>query len=201
MTTSLGLGQRVWVDHDGSRAYGRIASLPPVHHGEPARFIALLDGKGTIVVCFEDREGAQWGFAATLTQTKSRPVSPLAPSGALLACNVAVTPPLSTVPANEEADDQGLEVLPGRGYPVALFELRGERCRALEFVSGSVCGSSTKAAAPSAKSLPYLTRSRATPRASRCCSMGSQLPSSAPGAARQAVGLRGSRRALVTRSA
>ena len=64
MTASPGLGQRVWVDHDGSRAYGRIATLPSVHQGEPARFVVLLEGKRTVVVCLEDRKGTQWDFAA-----------------------------------------------------------------------------------------------------------------------------------------
>jgi hypothetical protein len=61
---SLRFGQRVGVDHGGARAYGRIASLPPVRQGEPPRFIVLLDGKGSIVVCSEGRKGEQWDYAA-----------------------------------------------------------------------------------------------------------------------------------------
>ncbi|MET0218322.1 MAG: hypothetical protein ABW205_10420 [Burkholderiales bacterium] len=59
----LRLGHRVWVNHDDGRAYGRIASLPPVLSSAPARFVVLLDGKRTVVVCSEDRKGGQWDFA------------------------------------------------------------------------------------------------------------------------------------------
>jgi hypothetical protein len=46
-----------------SRAYGRIASLPPLLYNEPARFVVLLERKRTVVVCSEDRKGTQRDFA------------------------------------------------------------------------------------------------------------------------------------------
>jgi hypothetical protein len=58
------LEHHVWVDHDGGRAYGRIAALPPVDQGESARFVVLLDNRRTVVACLEDRKGSQWGCAA-----------------------------------------------------------------------------------------------------------------------------------------
>ena len=60
------LGQRVWVADPaglGGRAFGRIASLPPVFLSGSPSFVVLLDGKNIVVTCCEERRGSQWDFA------------------------------------------------------------------------------------------------------------------------------------------
>ena len=54
----LRLGQRVWVVQEGCRAYGRIASLPPVFLSDSSRFVVLLNGKSA--TCAEELRGSQW---------------------------------------------------------------------------------------------------------------------------------------------
>ena len=54
----LRLGQRVWVVQEDGRAYGRIASLPPVFLSDSSEFVVLLNG--TSAPCVEELRGRQW---------------------------------------------------------------------------------------------------------------------------------------------
>ena len=54
----LRLGQRVWVVQEDGRAYGRIASLPPVFLSDSSEFVVLLNG--TSATCVEELRGRQW---------------------------------------------------------------------------------------------------------------------------------------------
>ena len=54
----LRLGQRVWVVQEDGRAYGRIASLPPVFLSDCSGFVVLLKGKSA--TCLVELRGRQW---------------------------------------------------------------------------------------------------------------------------------------------
>lgn len=58
VVVGLRLGQRVWVVQEDGRAYGRIASLPPVFLSDSSGFVVLLNG--TSATCVEELRGRQW---------------------------------------------------------------------------------------------------------------------------------------------
>jgi hypothetical protein len=65
VTTKHGvcLGQRVWVAHEGSHAFGQVAAIPTPFLSDSTGFVVLLDGTSTPVICTRERRGSQWNFA------------------------------------------------------------------------------------------------------------------------------------------
>ena len=62
VTTTLRIGQRVWVVADQSRTYGHIASLL-LAFDDSVGFIARLEGRPDVAACLERRQGIEWDYA------------------------------------------------------------------------------------------------------------------------------------------